>query len=244
MVSLDARAVLVPLPPAVRRPAAAGAAGQRAGRAARAARRRRRMVRRARVSGRGGPARPGGAGLGPGRPRCCRTTGSALTWTGRAAPRTSSWPRFPAGVIAADAELAALVAADELARGSLEEAERHLARAPPDDRRRCPRTGAGASQVVLAVVRLRLARQRGDLPAVAEEAQRLLAPAETAGRAAARAGRGPARAGADQPRHRRGLGIRGSTRREPAPRARHRPGAPDRAALSRGHRPGALGRSC
>jgi LuxR family maltose regulon positive regulatory protein len=34
--------------------------------------------------------------------------------------------------------------------------------------------------VVLAVVRMRLARQRGDIAAVAEEAERLLAPAVTA----------------------------------------------------------------
>jgi LuxR family maltose regulon positive regulatory protein len=38
----------------------------------------------------------------------------------------------------------------------------------------------GRAQVVLAVGRLRLARQRGDVPAVAEQAQRLLAPAGTA----------------------------------------------------------------
>ena len=87
--------------------------------------------------------------------------------------------RFPAEVIAADAELAARMAGDELARGSLEEAERYLALAArgwqsvPADRR-------GRSQVALAVVRLRLARQRGDLPAVAEEAQQLLAPAGAA----------------------------------------------------------------
>ena len=86
--------------------------------------------------------------------------------------------RFPAGVIAADAELAARVAGDQLARGSLEEAERYLAvstrtlESVPADRR-------GRAQVVLAVARMRLARQRGDLPAVTEEAQRLLAPAMT-----------------------------------------------------------------
>ena len=87
--------------------------------------------------------------------------------------------RFPAGVIAADAELAARVAGDQLARGSLEEAERRLALATrtlesvPADRR-------GRAQVVLAVVRMRLARQRGDLTTVAGEAQRLLASAVTA----------------------------------------------------------------
>ena len=86
-------AVLVPLPPAVRRPAAAGAARQRSGRTARAARRRRRVVRgrtgtRWRRSG-----TPRRAGLGPGRPRCCRTTGSASGSAGWAPPRTSCWPR-------------------------------------------------------------------------------------------------------------------------------------------------------
>ena len=87
--------------------------------------------------------------------------------------------RFPAGVIAGDAELAARMAGDQLARGSLEEAERCLALATrtlesvPADRR-------GRAQAVLAVVRMRLARQRGDLETVAGEAQRLLAPAVTA----------------------------------------------------------------
>ena len=87
--------------------------------------------------------------------------------------------RFPADVIAGDAELAARVAGDQLARGSLEEAERCLALATrtlesvPADRR-------GRAQAVLAVVRMRLARQRGDLETVAGEAQRLLAPAVTA----------------------------------------------------------------
>jgi LuxR family transcriptional regulator, maltose regulon positive regulatory protein len=87
--------------------------------------------------------------------------------------------RFPAGVIAGDAELAARVAGDQLARGSLEEAERCLALATrtlesaPADRR-------GRAQVVLSVVRMRLARQRGDLETVAGEAQQLLVPAVTA----------------------------------------------------------------
>ena len=84
--------------------------------------------------------------------------------------------RFPAGVIAADAELAARRAGDELARGSLAEAERYLTAAArgldsvPAGRR-------GRTQVVLAIVRMRFARQRGDLAAVAGQAERLLAPA-------------------------------------------------------------------
>jgi LuxR family transcriptional regulator, maltose regulon positive regulatory protein len=90
--------------------------------------------------------------------------------------------RFPADVVATDAELAARMAGDQLARGSLEEAERYLVLATrglesvPTQRR-------GRSQVVLALARMRLARQRGDVPAVAEQAQQLLAPAGAAGSA-------------------------------------------------------------
>jgi LuxR family maltose regulon positive regulatory protein len=84
---------------------------------------------------------------------------------------------FPAEARAADAELAALAAADELAQGSLEEAQRYLARAAlgsvsvPAGRR-------GQVQLLLGVVGLLLARQRGNLPAVIEEAGRLQAMAE------------------------------------------------------------------
>ena len=85
--------------------------------------------------------------------------------------------RFPPNVAATDPELAALVAAGELDRGSLDEAQRHLARAVqaaesvPEDRR-------GRFQVLLAILRLSLARQRGDLPAVINESGRLLAAPE------------------------------------------------------------------
>jgi LuxR family transcriptional regulator, maltose regulon positive regulatory protein len=84
---------------------------------------------------------------------------------------------FPAEAPAGDAELAALAAADQLAQGSLEEAERYLTLAVlgsvsvPTGRR-------GRVQVLLGVVGLLLARQRGNLPAVAEEARRLQAAAE------------------------------------------------------------------
>jgi LuxR family transcriptional regulator, maltose regulon positive regulatory protein len=84
---------------------------------------------------------------------------------------------FPAEASAADAGLAALAAADELARGSLDAAERYLGQAErgaasmPEGRR-------GQTLVLLWIVRLQLARQRGDLAAVAEEAQRLQALAE------------------------------------------------------------------
>ena len=46
------------------------------------------LVRRARVRDRGRPPRPGGTGLGPGRPACCSTTGSASSSTARPPPRT------------------------------------------------------------------------------------------------------------------------------------------------------------
>jgi LuxR family maltose regulon positive regulatory protein len=83
-------------------------------------------------------------------------------------------------VIAADPELAARMASDQLVRGSLAEAERYLALAARALESVSP-GWRGRSQVVLAVVRMRLARQRGDIAAVAEEAERLLAPAVTVG---------------------------------------------------------------
>ncbi len=95
--------------------------------------------------------------------------------------------RFPASVVAGDAELAARMAGVKLARGSLEEAERYVVLAArglesvPADRR-------ARAQVVFAVVRMRWARQRGDVAAVAEQAQPLLAPA--GGADAARLGLG------------------------------------------------------
>ncbi len=97
---------------------------------------------------------------------------------GQAATARELLTAFPAGVAAADAELTALTAAAELARGSLEEAERRLELAirrsasAPADRR-------GRLEVMLTVLRLYLARQRGDLPAVAESADRLLAAVDS-----------------------------------------------------------------
>jgi LuxR family transcriptional regulator, maltose regulon positive regulatory protein len=96
---------------------------------------------------------------------------------GQAATTHALLAGIPAEARAADAELAALAAADELARGSLEAAERHLGLAErgsasvPADRR-------GQFQVRLEMVRLLLARQRGNVPAVAEQARRLQALAE------------------------------------------------------------------
>ena len=101
----------------------------------------------------------------------------SLQLDGQAATTHQLLAEFPAGVRAADAELAVLAAADELAHGSLEAAERYLGRAErgmasvPDARR-------AQAQLLLGITRLVLARQRWNLRAVAEEARRLRAMAE------------------------------------------------------------------
>src|SRR5262245_62114639 len=82
---------------------------------------------------------------------------------------------FPAGQLVADAELAAVAAGDELARGSLEAAERHLGLA---ERAPVPEGRQAQAQLLVGMVRLLLARQRGNRPAVAEEAGRLQAAAK------------------------------------------------------------------
>ena len=91
---------------------------------------------------------------------------------------------FPANIVTADAGLTTLMAADELTWESLEEAEHYLSRAArrlEGSERPVPVPAErGRLQVLLAITRLRLARQRGDLPAVAAEANRLVAPAEAA----------------------------------------------------------------
>src|SRR5215813_8007197 len=84
---------------------------------------------------------------------------------------------FPAGQLVADAELAAVAAGDELARGSLEAAEWHLAQA---ERAPVPKGRRAQAQLLVGMVRLLLARQRGNRPAVAEEASLLQAAAEAA----------------------------------------------------------------
>ncbi|HTA10004.1 MAG TPA: AAA family ATPase, partial [Streptosporangiaceae bacterium] len=96
----------------------------------------------------------------------------SLQLDGRSATVHALLARFPAEARAANAELAVLAAADELAAGSLAEAERFLelaaqgtASVPPPRR--------GQLEVLLSMVRLLLARHRTNLPAVTEEAQRL-----------------------------------------------------------------------
>ena len=87
---------------------------------------------------------------------------------------------FPAEAAAMDAELAALSASDELAQGSLEAAERYVQLAESGSAS-LPPARRGHVQVLLGMVRLLLARQRSDLSAVVEEAQRLQLLTETPG---------------------------------------------------------------
>ncbi len=112
---------------------------------------------------------------------------------GRSATVHALLAGFPAGTATADAELAAVAAGDQLARGSLVEAEWYLGQAErgsaswPEGRR-------GQARVLLGVVRMLLAWRHGNMPAVAEHALRLLDLPEAAepgrhdGAPAARAG--------------------------------------------------------
>ena len=84
---------------------------------------------------------------------------------------------FPAEQLVADAELAAVAAANELARGSLEEAQRYLDVAGRRSES-VPDAWRGRLRLLLGIVRLLAARQRGNLPAVTDEAKRLQAMAE------------------------------------------------------------------
>ena len=114
--------------------------------------------------------RPRGTGSWP--PGYSPTHAPSLYLDGQAATVHALLAGFPAETRAADAELAALVAADELAQGSLAEAERYLGLAERGSAS-MPAGRRGQLRVLLGVVRLLLAQQHGHLPAVAEEARRL-----------------------------------------------------------------------
>ena len=102
---------------------------------------------------------------------------SGLHLGGQAATVHAILAGFPAGAAAADAELAAVAAADELAQGSLEAAERYLEVAARGAAS-VPAARRGQAQVLLGIIRLLVARHRGNPPAVAEEARKLQAAAE------------------------------------------------------------------
>jgi LuxR family transcriptional regulator, maltose regulon positive regulatory protein len=96
---------------------------------------------------------------------------------GQAATTHELLAGFPPRVREVNAELVAVAAADELAYGSLDAAERYLrlaerrAAAVPDARR-------AQAQLLRGIVRLLVVRQRGDLPMMAEEVRRLETLAE------------------------------------------------------------------
>ncbi|MFC1443089.1 LuxR C-terminal-related transcriptional regulator [Streptacidiphilus sp. N1-10] len=99
----------------------------------------------------------------------------ALELDGQASTGHELLAEFPADATLGDPQLAAVAAADYLNRGAADRAEELLAIADggsaslSDDRRH-------ALQAMLAILRLNLARLRGNLPAVFESAERLLAP--------------------------------------------------------------------
>src|SRR5262245_31160940 len=101
----------------------------------------------------------------------------SLQLDGQAATTHQLLAGFPAEIRTADAELAALAAAEELAYGSLEAAEQYLGRAERgmasvSDARRAQ------AQLLLGTTRLVLARQRWNLQEVAGGARQLQAMAE------------------------------------------------------------------
>ena len=146
---------------------------------------------------------------------------------------------FPAGLPAADAGLAVVAAADELAQGSLEAAERYLTLAERQSASGRP-AGENTVRLLLGVVRLLLDRQRGNLPAVAADARDLQAMAEVAD--AAQPGLGADLSalalislGSTE------LWATASEDAEALPGPGHRAGPPGRAALPGVHRPGLPG---
>lgn len=102
-----------------------------------------------------------------------------LVLSGQGATAHDLLAGFPAITVTTDAELSALKAWYELDRGSPDEAERYLAFAT-EASASASADRAGRLNLVLAVVRLSIAGHRGDLHAVVDQAQELLAPAESA----------------------------------------------------------------
>jgi LuxR family transcriptional regulator, maltose regulon positive regulatory protein len=98
---------------------------------------------------------------------------------GRGATLVELLAQFPCRIVAARPELTAVQVAGDLVRGALQDAGRHLDAAAgamaavPAERR-------GHTPVMLAVLRLFLARRLTDFPVVAEQAQRVLADAVAA----------------------------------------------------------------
>jgi LuxR family transcriptional regulator, maltose regulon positive regulatory protein len=101
----------------------------------------------------------------------------AIYLDGRTATTNDLLSRFPADTAAKNAEFAVLAAINAQRYGSLDDLERYLALAARQATS-VPQERQGGFQVALALARLSLARARNDVDGVAEEARRLLAPAE------------------------------------------------------------------
>ena len=99
-----------------------------------------------------------------------------LTLDGRAAELRPLLSAFPPRAVADDPELAVVLASDELGAGSLDRAAAAIAVAERGAAS-VPAGREGHAALMLALVRLRLARQRGDARSV-EEQVRLLRPSE------------------------------------------------------------------
>ena len=102
-----------------------------------------------------------------------------LVLDGQAATAHELLTGFPPSAATGDAELAAVAAGVELTQGSLEDAEQHLALAETH----VPSVAANRRvrfEATVAVLRLQLARQLGDVRTLGEEANRLLVAAGAA----------------------------------------------------------------
>jgi LuxR family transcriptional regulator, maltose regulon positive regulatory protein len=95
-----------------------------------------------------------------------------VTLAGQAATVHELVTAFPADAVTGNAELTAVAAAAELMHGSLEEGARYLAVAAAGEAS-VPAERREHFRVTMAVLRLYLARQRGDLRAVAEQVEQL-----------------------------------------------------------------------
>jgi LuxR family transcriptional regulator, maltose regulon positive regulatory protein len=106
----------------------------------------------------------------------------ALYLDGQTATKHELLAGFPAEASAADPELAAVAAEDQLAYGSLETAVRYLGLAERG-LASAPAAGHGHFQLMIGVVRLLVARQSGKLAVVEDQAARLQPLADACERA-------------------------------------------------------------
>ena len=175
------------------------------------------------------------AGDWPGAARLLADHSFSLTLDGQAQTIQALLRAFPPG--ADHPELALVRAGGDLLQGRLDEAAAHLAvaethaeTAPPDRQRRL--------RVAVASLKLSLARRRGNLAGVIEQAEIPCLPGNRAVRRGHRARQRPARGGADESGDRRGVVPGAAGRRTPPPGGR-RPGPGDRPALPGSRLPGA-----